>query len=190
MSNHDSFAHDESRRRARYESAYASPEAIAWMNSLSPAQRERAESLGLLHASHESDVNSHSIETISANMQPREEIPAFDDHLIAAPLRNKPDARMRMRMAELLDTLGMQDAEELEAFINSDGNPRLRCACLNYLLSQGSTTCEDLAKQLGISKQAFHYHVRQIEKQLGLPPMGNQRGSKARESYRLSNRRR
>lgn len=156
------------------------------MKSLSPAQRERAESLGLLHASHESDVNSHSIETISANMQPREEIPAFDDHLIAAPLRNKPDARM----AELLNTLGMQDAEELEAFINSDGNPRLRCACLNYLLSQGSTTCEDLAKQLGISKQAFHYHVRQIEKQLGLPPMGNQRSVSAREAYRLGNRRR
>ena len=120
-------------------------------------------------------------------MQPQEimEIES-EEQSVAAPLRYK----LSKNRAEILTTLGMQDVQELQAFLTQDGNPKLRAACLNYLLDQGSTTIEECAKKMGMSKQAFHYHVRQIEKQLGLPPMGNQRKQSSREAYRLSNRRR
>lgn len=187
MSRNDSYAILEASRRKKYEAAYESEEAKAWRQSLSPAELERAESLGLLRAVHEADASSHSIETLSRKMQPQETMESeFDDHLIAAPLRK----RQSKAKAEILATLGMDDVEELKAFINQDNNPRLRSACLSYLLNESNGTCEDYAKMLGMSKQAFHYHVRQIEKQLGLPPMGNQKNQKSREAYRTGNRRR
>ena len=187
MSRNDSYAILEASRRKKYEAAYESEEAKAWRQSLSPAELERAEALGLLRAVHEADASSHSIETLSRKMQPQETMESeFDDHLIAAPLRK----RQSKAKAEILATLGMDDVEELKAFINQDNNPRLRSACLSYLLNESNGTCEDYAKMLGMSKQAFHYHVRQIEKQLGLPPMGNQKNQKSREAYRTGNRRR
>ena len=187
MSKNDLYAIKEAYRRKLYEEAYESAEAKAWRDSLAPAERERAEALGLLQALPDTDVSSRSLDTIPLKMQPQEimEIES-EEQSVAAPLRNK----LSKNRAEILTTLGMQDVQELQAFLTQGGNPKLRAACLNYLLDQGSTTIEECAKKMGMSKQAFHYHVRQIEKQLGLPPMGNQRKQSSRESYRLGNRRR
>jgi len=45
------------------------------------------------------------------------------------------------------------------AYIQEPGKKqKLRLACLNYLAGYG--TCEQHAIRLGMSKQAFHYHVR------------------------------
>ena len=188
MSKNDSYAILERQRRIRYQAAYESAEAKAWRESLSPADRERAEALGLLKALPDTDVGSRSIETIPLNMQPQEELEHSDDKLVAAPLKSR--IQISEQQAEILATLGMENMEELTAFICQDGNPKLRAACLSYLLGKGSATIEELAKKLNMSKQAFHYHVRQVEKQLGLPPMGNQRKQSSREAYRIGNRRR
>lgn len=186
MADNDTYAAKEAVRTARYRAAYESEEAKRWMNSLSQAERERAEALGLLQARIDNDVTSRCIDTLSDNMKPREQ-QSYDDHLIAKPFRNRKG--FGIRMDDILEKLGMEDADELEAFLYQDGNPRLRRACLCYLLSQGGATCKEYASDLGMSKQAFHYHVRQVEKQLGLPPMGNQRQEKARRAYRITNRR-
>lgn len=188
MSKNDSYAILERQRRISYEAAYESAEAKAWRESLSPADRERAEALGLLKALPETYVSSRSIDTIPLKMQPQEEPEHADDKLVAAPLKAR--SQVSAQHAEILATLGMENMEELKAFICQDGNPRLRSYCLSYLLGKGSATIEALAKKLGMSKQAFHYHVRQVEKQLGLPPMGNQRKQSSREAYRIGNRRR
>lgn len=186
MADNDTYAAKEAVRAARYREAYESEEAKRWINSISPAERERAEALGLLQAKIDNDVTSRSIDTLPAKMEPREQ-QSYDDRLIAKPLRKRQG--FGISMDDILEKLGMQEADELEAFLYQDGNPRLRQACLCYLLNQGSATCEDFASDLGMSKQAFHYHVRQVGKQLGLPPMGNQRQEKARQTYRLTNRR-
>lgn len=185
VSRFDSYARAEAARRKTYEAAFDSDEAKAWRESLSAADREHAESRGLLRPMPEHDAGSRSLDVLHDKMQPQE-TRHYDDHLIAAPLRR----RLTRERIEVLATLGMQDLEELQAFLQQDGNPRLRGACLSYLLNRGNATIEDFAKQLNMSKQAFHYHVRRIEKQLGLPPMGNQRKQKSRAVYRMSNRRR
>ncbi len=78
-------------------------------------------------------------------------------------------------------------ARMLYAFLESCANPALRWGCLRYLLGQG--TCESNARELHMSKQAFHYHVRKLEKQLGLPPQNNQRSEEVRQIYRRTNHR-
>lgn len=64
MSKNDSYAIKEASRRKLYEEAYESAEAKAWLQSLSPAERERAEALGLLQALPDTDVSSRSLDTI------------------------------------------------------------------------------------------------------------------------------
>lgn len=46
------------RHRREYREAYASPEAQAWMAALSPAEREKAQRLGLLEPLEDSDSSA------------------------------------------------------------------------------------------------------------------------------------
>ncbi len=48
MKHPDDYAKRESSRNRAYREAYASPEARAWADSLTPAERARADALGLL----------------------------------------------------------------------------------------------------------------------------------------------
>ena len=184
------------RHRREYREAYASPEAQAWMAAMSPAQRAEAQRLGLLEPLEDSDGSASCPSFDTSPDGVREHEPAVEDQ----PFDNgvKSPAERREEPGQLMPPDGWMAAfrdlrdgkgctEEVQAFLEQDGNPRLRKACILFLL--GDDTCENLALALNMSKQAFHYHVRKIQKQLGLPPMGNQRTQAARVAYSQANRR-
>ena len=77
--------------------------------------------------------------------------------------------------------------EAVHDFLCASGHPELTWSCLQYLCGYG--TCEEHAKRHGMSRQSFNYHVRTLQEQLGLPPMGNQKKASSRSKYRQNNRR-
>lgn len=188
MSEYDDYAKRESSRNQQYRKSFLSPAAQKWMASLSPAQREHAEKLGLLEPRMEGMSNGLSVEKLPAALEPRVE-DVYDDGLVARPFRRSSRSSIPdVGWDDLLCSTDDGSSSRLHAFLCQGGNPRLRWACVCYLLGKGS--CESFARKLGVSKQAFHYHVRKLEKQLGLPPLANQRSEVAREHYRESNKRR
>ena len=188
--NDDSYARDEQKRKAQYQTAYESDEVKSWIASLPPETREKAESMGLLTPQTEWGINGHSIDQLLPCYEPCKD-DSYDDKLMARPLQKRKgyaDLISSDGWASALCGLDADKESMLAAFLQQDGNPRLRWACICYLLGQG--TCESLAQKLGMTKQAFHHHVRKMEKQLGLPPMANQRSEKVRDLYRKNNKRR
>lgn len=184
----DEYARNEQKRRRAYLDAYASAETRRWIESLSPSDRERAEKLGLLAPRTDWSQGGQSLEQLSPALEPRQE-GGFSGGPVARPLRKRLDTRFAFDgWAEAFSRLGDDEESMLMAYLAQDGNPRLRWACVCYLLGLG--TCEHFARQLGMSKQAFHYHVRKMEKQLGMPPMANQKSERVRALYRVCNKRR
>lgn len=172
----DDYARGEARRMAGYKAAFESPEYKRWVASLTPAQRETAEGRRLLCPHEDAEGGRLGIDELPPSLEPQ----------VAGEFDGGEGEAESPRLG--LDTLTDEQKDMLSAFLQQGGNPRLRWACLRYLLGYG--TCLSHAKALGMRKQAFHYHVRQMERQLGLPPMANQRSESVRDSYRLSNRRR
>lgn len=186
MSAKDDYASREAKRRRAYQAAYQSEEARAWRDSLTPTQRAEAERLGLLEPYLEGSASgAASVENLPPSMEPFTEDVEFDRDVVAVPFR-KPEQPEDSGWSSLLSALTSTHREMLLAFLHEDGDPRLRWACLCYLLGEG--TCEDIAMQIGMTKQAFHYHVRKIQKRLGLPPMGNQKSEHTRTSYAILNK--
>ncbi len=186
MKRSDTYASREHLRNRTYRAAFASPEARAWIAALTPSQRERAESLGLLTPYIDPMPGDNSLDTLPCALEPRDEDKRTANE-IPLPLRQRLAAACAHPAWRNL--LGDDEAHHgtmLQAFVMSSPQPKLCWACLCYLA--GSGTCESHAHSLGMSKQAFHYHVRALEKQLGLPPQGNQRSEAARQSYRSANR--
>lgn len=169
MSHRDPYAQREAQRRRAYRDAYSSPEVKAWIASLTPEQRKHAEEVGLLEPKLDSALG-HSIEDLPLKLRPATE-DATDD-------------------AKLLDDEFLEDPRFVTAFkayMTGAKKPKLRLACLSYLLGNG--TCEQYATLLRMSKQAFHYHVKQAQELLGLPKLARQKSDAARASYRKRNRR-
>lgn len=187
MSVHDDYASLEIKRRRDYEAAFHSEEARAWRDSLSPAQRREAERLGLFKACWDDNASKNtSIDDLPLSMEPCTRDEDYDKDVIAIPFR-KAEQLGDDGWEAILTSMSSERREMFVAFLNEDGNPRLRWACLCFLFGEG--TCEQLAHSLAMSKQAFHYHVRKLQKQLGLPPMGNQKQRKASLSYAVFNKR-
>lgn len=169
MSHRDPYAQREAERRRAYKAAYNSPEVKKWIASLTPEQRKRAEEAGLLEPKLDSAIG-HSIEELPMKLRPSTEDAPSDAQAFAA---------------KLLDDSSYREA--FAAYLAGGMKPLLRQACLSYLLGNG--TCEQHAKRLGMSKQAFHYHVKQAQRMLDLPKRPNQKSNAASPSYRNSNRR-
>lgn len=185
MSAKDDYASSEAKRRRAYQAAYQSEEAKAWRDSLTPTQRAEAERLCLLEPYFEGSASGAvSVENLPPSKEPSTEDMEFDRDVVAVPFR-KPQQPEDNGWGALLTALTSTHHEMLLAFLHEDDDPRLRWACLCYLL--GESTCEDISLQMGMSKQAFHYHVRKIQKRFNLPPMGNQKGEQARIAYSVFN---
>ncbi len=167
MKHPDDYAKRESSRNRAYREAYASPEARAWADSLTPAERERADALGLLSPYIEPASGEHSIDTLPCALEPREEDKRSSNE-IPLPLRQRMNAATAHPVwCKVLGDEEKHQAARLRAFLLRSGQPRLCWACLCCLA--GESSCTALAHKLGMSKQAFHYHVRTLAKQLGLP---------------------
>ncbi len=91
MKHPDDYAKRESSRNRAYREAYASPEARAWADSLTPAERERADALGLLSPYIEPTPGEHSLDTLPCALEPREEDKRSSNE-IPLPLRQRMNA--------------------------------------------------------------------------------------------------
>ncbi len=167
MKRPDDYASRESSRRRAYREAYDSPEARAWIDGLSPAVKSRAAAMGLLKPYLDTVPGDHGLDNLPTSLEPRRD-GSYDDGLTAKPIRQRlATAWQHPAWRRLLGDDETHHAEMLRAFLVRSGHPRRCWACLCHLLGHG--TCEFHAHQLGMSKQAFHYHVRKLAKQLGLP---------------------
>lgn len=172
----DEYAHREGKRNEAYREAYRSADFKAWVKSLTPEQRLHAEKLGLL-----------APRIDGASVQPGvEDLPPAHTPKTDGEFGMLIDGKTWLQ--DLYASLDEYHRRMLHSFICRKGRPRLQWSCLSYLCGNG--TCAKHARQLGMSKQAFHYHVRSVQKLLGLPPLGNQKSEAAREKYRLTNSRR
>lgn len=181
MGAHDDYARKKASRLRAYRAAYQSDEAQAWIASLPPGKREQAEQRGLLRPLEDRDCYDRCIEELPAHLEPRQDA-GIDGGEPALLFRRAASAyEWDTGWAELLQQTENKAARLFQAFLAQDGNPRLRWACIRYLTGEG--TCKSHARGLGISRQAFHYHVRKLSKQLGLPPMGNQKGRPSHHSH-------
>jgi len=174
--NPDQYARNEGSRNKAYRAAFRTPKFKAWVNSLTPEQRMRAERMGLLSPLLEGEGARVGADDLPPAYTPRDDggFADFEEKKAGLPefIEGLDEARRRL----------------LESFLKRKGKPGLQWACLYYLCGNG--TCEQHARILGMSKQAFHYHVRSMQRMLGLPPLGNQKSARAREQYRWANSRR
>ena len=175
----DEYASHEADRNRAYRDAYESPQACSWIASLTPAQRARAEKLGLLKPCLDATPGGTSIETL-----PCELIPQVDGY---KPWEDELPLMLRRRQVNYKE-LDQHRLDLLTAFFDQSDNPTLLWACLRFLMGQGR--CEEHARLLGMSKQNFHYYARHVADSLGISPLGNRVAERARASYRLMNSRR
>lgn len=141
------------KKDSRYEAAYASAEAKAWVESMSPEERERARSAGLLAP--EYDKQERWRERTDVDALPRR----------LAPRTEAPD----------LEEIAV------EAFESIFPDRRIYALVKRYLAGEG--TLEALGAELGMTKQRFAYHVRRYQKELGLPPESFQMSEAARRKF-------
>ncbi len=181
MAKLDNYSELEAERLQAYRDAYESAEAKAWIESLTPEQRERAERLKLLKPKIDGPQKGLSVEELSLKQLPTVEpdVEGWRDDE-AEPALNLMDI--------MQDGQGCKEARQVvHDFLCASGHPELTWSCLQYLCGYG--TCEEHAKRHRMSRQSFNYHVRTLQEQLGLPPMGNQKKASSRSKYRQSNRR-
>lgn len=180
MSARDAYAAREKKRLGDYRAAFKGTEFEKWVSSLSPADLERARKLGLLqpYIAHDGSTSDEADEEACSCAEATVDfylpLEPGDSGYKESEVKDRMKSRSQFRL--------------LRDFLCSYSKPKLAWACLRYLLGFGS--CEEHGRALGMTRQAFHYHVQQMQKRLGLPPMGNQRSEKVRRQYALMNRRR
>ncbi|MGN0874342.1 MAG: hypothetical protein ACI4OZ_04045 [Akkermansia sp.] len=160
----------------KYIQAYKSSEFKNWVNQLSWEERERAEEKGLLKPQLPTACIQNGSEISLEEINPSQEISVSGGFIFEREEEEEEGWK------NLLDNPTEEMKKRLYAFLRRGGNPKIRVVCLNYLLGEG--TYEKHAKCLGISKQAFHYHVEKILKELHLPPLANKKRRSVCSSYR------
>ncbi len=157
----DAYALGARKRQQAYEAAYNSPEARAWIASMTPDQRKRAEELGLL--------------------QPMPDAAPADTRLDTLPQRLLPivEHAPELEAAHLVDALSDTHRRILASYFSRPcPHPKLRQHCLCFLLGIGSGV--EHAKALGMSRQRFDYHALKMRDELELPSLGFTRRSKGK----------
>lgn len=175
MSNADNYAANTVARDRAYRDAFNTPEAKRWMESLTPEQRRHAEELGLLEPRLDSRPADTKVDDLPLSMQPSCELEYTDTaedevQMVRRALGVAPEG------AHPTDELRQTQLNILKAyFARPCKNPDLRRRCIAFLLGQGSGA--EHARQLGMSRQRFDYHARKMQKELGLPSLGNFKAS-------------
>ncbi len=183
MPSSDEYASRSAARRRAYEAAYRSPAARAWIASLTPDQRRRAEALGLL-----TPMLDPQAAEISADDLPLAATPTCE------PVIHDPAEEARAALLKrlghatgnrsALSELTPRQQHILSAYTARSGpRSRMRHRCVCFLLGLG--TGEEHARALGMSRQLFDYHVLQLQAELRLPALGHSRSDGRTDSDEL-----
>lgn len=175
------YAESARRKNAAYRKAYAD-----WVAGLTAAERDRLRAKGLLEPVSDLDGSASNAPVVERGEEKERAYAQLVDSSSEVAFVLPEDAEGSA------DDGGNAEADSLRLralrdFLCARGNPERDWAALRYLLGFGS--CGEHARALGMTKQAFDYHVRTLQEALGLPPLGNQRSRAARKKYALANRR-
>ena len=159
--------------------SFDSPEYLRWLEELSPENRQKAESLGLLKPMIDRSGSTSRAED-AAELSTASEMPDF-----AAAIDGESDASygpMESADERMRDMLRMLIAEVL-----AQNNARLTLECL--ALSCGLPTLQgesmtSIAKRHGITRAAVSKRCVDITAKLNLPPSRSMRSTAARKAYR------
>jgi hypothetical protein len=172
----DDYAKNESHRNRHYRQSWETPEVKAWIDSLSPEDRQRMEAKGLL-----------------GPMMPKD----GGGTLLDCDLAESPLASSSPDIAELVDGAAPEATSDAQA--RSDvlasfcarmrgcTNPALVfdavCYGTGVLTIEGQSATE-LAAKHGVTKQAFSKIAVQWCTTFDLPPARSMKSKRARASYR------
>lgn len=168
--NSDDYAKKHTQRDAQYEREY-----VAWVKSMSPAERREAEALGLLKPClqrHGNGAAGHDIAESSAASHTPDIAALIDcDEEQVGTINHDAIDVLRHFVADLL----------------SEGNTRLTVECLAVALglsAYNGETMTDIAKRHGITRAAVSKRCVDITERLNLTPSRAMRSEKARKIYR------
>jgi len=190
----DDYAKHESERNRDYQAAWESPEVKAWIDSLSPDDRERMRAKGLLGPEIPKDgtANGCGIEDDVADSPaasvdaPR--ISASDS--LEAILADYPHLEAAIEERARRMNGGASRSDVLASFcarMRGCSNPALVFDAVCYgtgVLSVEGQSATELAAKHGVTKQAFSKIAVQWCTTFDLPPARSMKSKKARTSYR------
>ena len=195
----DTYAKDQAQRDQRYRDAWQSPEALAWIASLSPEERRQHEAAGLLAPMMPKDgtANGCGLEGDVADSPGASvgapSVSASDS--LEAILADYPhlEAAIEERARQMSGgNNGSEMLRKLSLLFIDQGRRALNADCLAFVSGLAIRMGESgtsLARKHGISRQAFHKRCGELMNQLGLPPSRAMKSKQARKSYKASNRR-
>lgn len=172
----DDYAKHESERNRNYRDAWESPEVKAWIDSLSPEDRERMESKGLLGPSIPKDGGGMFI----------------DGDVAESPLASStPDIAEMVDGGNTIDNADAQARSDVLASfcarMRGCANPALVFDAVCYgtgVLAIEGQSATQLAAKHGVTKQAFSKIAVEWCTKFGLPPARSMKSKRARASYR------
>ena len=144
--NNDPYAQQSQIRFTRYAEAYESPEVKAWIASLTPEQRAHAEKQGLLAPMPE-DLNG---------ITPLDEEKADEALFI--------QAESMERMLSILERNPHKMRALATLLKRKKQGAELMWSVIRFVCGEGS--CQSHAERFGMTKQNFHYIVKQFRKYL------------------------
>lgn len=195
----DDYAKRQAQKDREYAEYYKTPDYQRFLETLTPEERRRLESEGLLAPMLPKDgtANGCGIEddaagSPSASVEaPR--VSASDS--LDAILADYPHLESAIEERAKKMNGGSNGGEmlrKLSLLFIDQGRRALNADCLAFVsgiavrMGESGTS---LARKHGISRQAFHKRCGELMNQLGLPPSRAMKSKQARKSYKASNRR-
>ncbi len=195
----DDYAKTEAERNKHYLESWETPEVKAWIDSLSPEDRQRMEAKGLLGPmmTKEGSANGCGLEDdIASSADASVEAPSVPgSDSLDAILADYPhlEQAIENRAKEMAGgSNGPEMLRKLALMFIDQGRRALNADCLAFVSGLAVRMGESgtsLAKRHGISRQAFHKRCNELLREMGLPPSRAMKSARARQSYRISNRR-
>ena len=177
----DSYAKSELERNRQYRAAWESPEAKAWLESLSPEEREQLKRHG---------VDRPDLPSNRGNVRDSD----LAESSLASEAADLPGHIAGTKSSDA-DSSGETRSDVLASFcarMRSCANPALVfdavCYGTGVLAIEGQSATE-LAAKHGVTKQAFSKIAVQWCDTFGLPPARSMKSKRARTSYRERARR-
>lgn len=172
----DDYAKSELERNRKYRAAWESPEAKAWLESLSPEERERLKRHGVDRPdlpSNRGNVRENDL----AESSLASEVVDLLGHIEGS---KSSDAR----------SSGETRSDVLASFcarMRSCANPALVFDAVCYgtgILALEGASATELAAKHGVTKQAFSKIAVEWCLKFGLPPSRSMKSTRARQAYR------
>ncbi len=195
----DEYAKRQPERDQRYRESFQTPEVRAWIAALPPEERRKFEAEGLLAPMMAKDGTANGCgieEDVADSPGAKSEAPRISaGDSLDAILADYPHLEQAIEERARRMNGGSNGSEmlrKLALLFIDQGRRALNADCLAFVSGLAVRMGESgtsLARKHGITRQAFHKRCSELLRELGLPPSRAMKSKKARQEYRISNRR-